>query len=316
MITWQVPDAAGTLAHLATMLPASQLLMGVALPFTLILAAVEWLHFRHSDVYEFRDTLASVTMGAGYICLAEGFVVVALVYPAYEWLYQFRLFTQALTPLNLIILFLLVDFCFYLFHLAAHRIRFLWGVHEVHHASEHFNYTVAFRQSVLYAIVGVYAFFIPPVLLGFSPESVLVTLAINLIFQIFPHTQWVSRLPGAIEWVFNTPSNHRVHHGRNPRYVDRNMGGVLMIWDHIFGTYAEESPDEPPEYGVVSLENSAPGFNPITLTFREYIHMFKDASQAGPIRHRLKHLWGPPEWKRPVSAEDRDCSPREHASRA
>jgi sterol desaturase/sphingolipid hydroxylase (fatty acid hydroxylase superfamily) len=198
------------------------------------------------------------------------------------------------------ILFLLVDFCFYLFHLAAHRVRFRWGVHEVHHASEHFNYTVAFRQSVLYAVVGVYVFFIPAVILGFTPESVLLMLAANLVFQIFPHTQWFGRFPEPVEWIFNTPSNHRVHHGRNSGYVDRNMGGVLMIWDHLFGTYAVESPDEPVEYGVVSLINSTPGYNPIKLTFREYARIFKDLSRPGPLSLRLKHLWGPPEWERPA----------------
>jgi len=294
-----IAHSADAIWNLAAALPASQLLMLVALPLTLILAAAEWIHFRHSDTFEARDSLASVIMGAGYILLAEGFVVIALVYPAYEWLYRFRVFTQDVTPASILALFLLVDFCFYLFHLAAHRIRFLWGVHEVHHASEHFNYTVAFRQSVLYAIVGVYLFFIPPVLLGFSPGSVLLMLSANLIFQIFVHTQWFDRFPRALEWLFNTPSNHRVHHGRNPRYVDRNMGGVLMIWDHLFDTYAKESPDEPPEYGVVSLAGKSPGFNPLTLTFREYLRMFNDIARPGPLGLRLKHLWGPPEWERP-----------------
>jgi sterol desaturase/sphingolipid hydroxylase (fatty acid hydroxylase superfamily) len=309
MNTWHLLEPAATVAGFISALPASQLLMLFALPFTLVLASVEWFHFRHTDKYEFKDSVASVAMGASYILLAEGFVVV-VVYPAYEWLYQFRVFTQAMTPLSLLLLFLVVDFCFYLFHRAAHRIRFLWGVHEVHHASEYFNYTVAFRQSVLYAIVGVYIFFIPPVLLGFSPESVLLMLAANLIFQILPHTQWFDRFPLVIEWVFNTPSNHRVHHGRNPRYLDRNLGGVLMIWDHMFGTYAVECPDEPPEYGVVSLADSTPGFNPVTLTFREYIHLFKDANRPGPLRQRLRHFWGPPEWERSVNA---DLGDRNHA---
>ena len=306
MIAERFGEAMLAIQHLVATLPASQLLTLSALPIILVLATVEWFHFRRTDIFEARDSAASIAMGAVYVLIAEGAMVVALVLPAYEWLYQFRLFTQQLTLASLLILFLLVDFCFYLFHLAAHRVRFLWGVHEVHHASEHFNYTVAFRQSVLYAFVGVYAFFIPAVILGFTPESVLLMLAANLIFQIFPHTQWFGRLPKPIEWVFNTPSNHRVHHGRNPAYVDRNMGGVLMIWDHLFGTYAAESPDEPVEYGVVSLINSTPGYNPITLTFREYASIFKDLSRPGPLSLRLKHLWGPPEWERPAIAPELD----------
>ena len=306
MISEQLAEAVSAIQNLAAALPASQLLTLSALPIILLLATVEWFHFRRTDIYEVRDSAASITMGAVYVLVAEGVMVVALVLPAYEWLYQFRLFSPELTPASLLVLFLLVDFCFYLFHLAAHRVRFLWGVHEVHHASEHFNYTVAFRQSVLYAFVGVYIFFIPAVMLGFTPESVLLMLAANLIFQIFPHTQWFGRFPKPVEWVFNTPSNHRVHHGRNPCSVDRYMGGVLMVWDHLFGTYAVESPDEQVEYGVVSLINLAPGFNPIKLTFREYTGMFKDISRPGPLSCRLKHLWAPPEWERPATAPEAD----------
>ncbi len=298
MITPDFAGAIEAILDLAAILPASQLLTLSALPIILLLAAIEWFHFRGTDTFEARDSAASIVMGAVYVLLAEGIMVVVMVLPAYQWLYQFRFFTATMTPFSLLVLFLLVDFCFYLFHLAAHRIRFLWGVHEVHHASEHFNYTVAFRQSVLYAFVGVYLFFVPAVILGFTPESVLLMLAANLVFQIFPHTQWFDRFPKAIEWVFNTPSNHRVHHGRNPRYVDRNMGGVLMIWDHIFATYAAESPDEPVEYGVASLAGSMPGFNPLKLTFREYTRILQDASKPGPLRLRLKHFWGPPEWQR------------------
>ena len=306
MISEYFSQAVLVIHNLVTALPASQLLTLSALPIILLLATVEWFHFRRTDIFEVRDSAASIAMGAAYVLIAEGVMDVALVLPAYEWLYQFRLFSLELTPASLLVLFLLVDFCFYLFHLAAHRVRFLWGVHEVHHASEHFNYTVAFRQSVLYAVVGVYIFFIPAVMLGFPPESVLLMLAANLIFQIFPHTQWFGRFPKAVEWVFNTPSNHRVHHGRNPGYVDRNMGGVLMVWDHLFGTYAVESPNEQVEYGVVSLINSTPGYNPIELTFREYAHMYKDLSRPGRLSLRLKHLWGPPEWERPGIAAEAD----------
>jgi sterol desaturase/sphingolipid hydroxylase (fatty acid hydroxylase superfamily) len=289
----------GATQDIAASLPHSQVVTLLALPLVLVLAAIEWLHYRRSDKFEVRDSLASIAMGAGYILLAEGIVVIALVVPAFDWLYERRFFTQTINPVSLIALFLVVDFCFYLFHLAAHRIRFLWGVHEVHHASELFNYTVAFRQSMLYAFVGVYIFFVPAVLLGFTPEWVLLMLAINLIYQIFTHTQWIPRLPAVVEWIFNTASNHRVHHGRNPRYVDRNMGGVLMIWDHLFGTYAAEDPEEAPEYGVVSLIDKSPGYNPVTLTFREYGNMVKDIARPGPLHQRLKHLWGPPEWQRP-----------------
>lgn len=291
-------------------MPFSQLAMLLAMPLVLLLAAIEWWHFRDTDKFDARDTAASILMGSAYVLLAEGIVVILLVVPAYDWLFQFRLATQSVSLLSMAALFLIVDFCFYLFHLAAHRIRFLWGVHEVHHASECFNFTVAFRQSVLYAVVGVYLFFVPPILLGFSPEQVLLMLAINLVFQIFVHTQWVPRLHPAIEWTFNTPSNHRVHHARNPEYVDRNLGGTLMVWDHLFGTYAAEARDNPPEYGVVSLRGRSPGYNPVTLTFREYRNLLNDVARPGPLALRLQHLWAPPEWQRPdVESAPADPAP-------
>jgi len=290
--------------YLIAELPTSQILMLLALPLTLLLAAAEWWHFRAADNFNLRDSLASIVLGLSYVTVAEGFVVIAVVVPVFHWFYQLRLTTMTISPLSLLALFLVVDFCFYLFHLAAHRVRFLWGVHEVHHASEHFNFTVAFRQSVLYAFVGVYAFFLPALLIGFPPEWVLGTLAVNLLFQLLVHTQWLDRLPAPIEWLFNTPSNHRVHHARNPRYVDRNMGGVLMLWDHLFGTYAAEAAEEPPDYGVVSQVNKPACYNPITLTFREYRRIFDDMARPGPLTQRLKHLWGPPEWVRPGVTQD------------
>ena len=299
-------------------MPTSQILTLAALPLALLLAAFEGWHFRGTGTFESKDTLANVVMGAGYILVAEGFVVIAIVLPAFEWLYQFRLATQPISPLSIAALFILVDFCFYLFHLTAHRVRFMWGVHEVHHASEHFNFTVAFRQSVLYAFVGVYAFFVPAVLIGYPPEWVLGVLAVNLLYQLLMHTQWVKRLPAPIEWLFNTPSNHSVHHGRNARYIDRNMGGVLMVWDHLFGTYAAEDPDDPPDYGVVSQIDSPPNYNPVTLTFREYRRIAADMMRPGPWSQRLKHLWGPPEWVRPTDVclpdADREGEARREAT--
>ena len=288
-----------TIVEILPGLPVSLTLMLIALPLTLLLAAAEWWHFRNTDKFALKDSLASMALGTSYILVAEGIVVIAIVVPAFHWLYQYRVTTVTTSPLSIFVLFLLVDFCFYLFHLAAHRVRFLWGVHEVHHASECFNFTVAFRQSMLYAFVGVYAFFAPAVLLGYTPEWVLGMLAANLLYQLLVHTQWVGRLPEPLEWIFNTPSNHSVHHARNPRYVDRNMGGVLMIWDHLFGTYAAEDPAERPEYGVVSQIGKPPSFSPVTLTFREYRRMFADVARPGPLSHRLKHLWGPPNWERP-----------------
>lgn len=288
-----------TAIQVLSALPMSQVLMFSALPIVLLMAIAEFLYFRGTDKYEVKDSLASIVMGGFYLLVAEGFVVVFLVIPTFDWVQQFSLMTIEMSLASIIALALLVDFLFYLFHLAAHHVRFLWAVHEVHHASECFNYTVAFRQSVMYAFFGVYIFFLPAIFLGFPTEWVMGVLAVNLLIQIWVHTQAIGRLPAVIEWVFNTPSNHRVHHARNPRYIDKNMGGVLMIWDHIFGTYVVEDSNEPPEFGVVSQIGKPVSHNPLTLTFREFTQILKDFSRPGPWSYRLKHLWGTPEWKRP-----------------
>lgn len=293
-------------------LPISQQITLAALPIILLLALAEWWHFRGKGKFELKDSIASIAMGGAYILVAEGIMVVAIVIPAFDWFYQFRLTTVEINLWSLIALVLLVDFCFYLFHLGAHRIRFLWGVHEVHHGSTYYNYTVAFRQSILYAVIGVYAFFLPAVLIGYPTQWVLAVLGINLLMQIWVHTQWINRLPKAFEWLINTPSNHRVHHGSNTRYIDKNMGGIFMVWDHLFGTYEREDENEPVVYGVVSQLDKPISTNPVELTFREYKSMFADVMKPGPLKYRLKHLWAGPEWIRPVESTIHSSSEKQY----
>ena len=120
-------------------------------------------------------------------------------------------------------------------------------------------------------------------------------LTVNLTYQYFIHTQWIGKLHPAIEFVFNTPSHHRAHHGRNAEYIDRNYGGILILYDRLFGTFVEEKEDVPVEYGITRPVNS---HNPITLTLHEAVDMFRDAARPGPLKKRLKHFWAPPEWRR------------------
>jgi len=215
------------------------------------------------------------------------------------WVHQFRLMDIAITPLSFVLLFVLVDFLFYVYHVyhvTAHKVRWFWATHVVHHASKHMNFTTAGRQSTLYAFSGLFAFFLPAVVLGFEPAWVLFALATNLSYQWFIHTQWIKKLPRPIEFIFNTPSHHRVHHGRNPEYIDRNFGGTFIIWDRLFGTFVEEREDLPPEYGITRQIHS---YNPITLTLHEFIALFRDMAKPGPLWLRLKHLWATPERERP-----------------
>jgi len=151
------------------------------------------------------------------------------------------------------------------------------------------------RQSLLYAVTGWWLFFMPMVLLGVPPAVVFVLYGCNLSYQFFIHTEAVGKLHPWIEYWFDTPSNHRVHHGRNPQYVDRNFGGVLIVFDRWFGTFAEER--EPVDYGLAVRQ--VRGRNLLVINFHEFVAMWRDVLRPGRMADRLKHLWKPPEWTRP-----------------
>lgn len=284
-------------------------------PLFFLTVLVEWLRFRRSDkqrstpIYDLHDTMDSMTLGGVYTFL-DVLIVFALVLPAMEWAHQFRLTTIAITPWTFAALYLGVEFCYYWFHRASHRIRWFWCAHVVHHASEHMNFTTAMRQSWLYSFAGNWLFYTPMVLLGFEPRWVLFALSLNLAYQFFVHTQWVYKLPRPIEFIFNTPSHHRAHHGRNPRYIDKNYGGTLIVFDRLFGTFVEEA--ETPDYGLVRQVHS---HNPIWLTIHEWVAMARDMLRPGPLNQRLRHLWAPPEWERATSTRDNPPHAPERSSR-
>lgn len=267
-------------------------------PLFFATVVIEWLRFRRTDkagqtaVYELRDSLDSMNLGGVYTVL-DVLIVATLVLPAMDWVYAHRLVSIEVTPLSFAALYLGVEFCYYWFHRASHRIRWFWCAHVVHHGSEHMNFTTAMRQSWLYSFAGNWLFYTPMVLIGFEPHWVLFALSVNLAYQFFVHTQWIQKLPAPIEFIFNTPSHHRAHHGRNPIYIDRNYGGTLIVFDRLFGTFVDES--EAVDYGLVRQVRS---HNPITLTLHEWVAMIRDMCQSGPLGLRVKHLWAPPEWER------------------
>ncbi|WP_210404903.1 sterol desaturase family protein [Hahella sp. CCB-MM4] len=219
----------------------------------------------------------------------------------YQAIFDFRLFEIPDTWWSFVLLFVLQDFLYYWFHRAHHRIRWCWAAHVVHHSSERLNLSTAFRQSLMYPVSGMWVFWLPLLLLGFSPEQTIAMVMLSLAYQFFIHTQVVDRL-GWLETILNTPSHHRVHHARNDRYIDKNFGGTLIIWDRIFGTFVEELPELPCEYGIVRQIHT---HNPLRLSFHEWQDMFRDAFARGICwRHRLMHLFGPPEWKESLADQD------------
>jgi sterol desaturase/sphingolipid hydroxylase (fatty acid hydroxylase superfamily) len=240
-------------------------------------------------VYNLGDSLSNAALAL----LHQGADALAwlLVIGIYWWVYQFRLFDLPATWWSIAALFLAQDFFYYFFHRASHRIRWMWASHVTHHSSERLNLSTAFRQSLTYPISGMWLFWLPLAWIGFQPRHIVAVVAINLGFQFFVHTEAVGKL-GWLEYVFNTPSHHRVHHARNPKYIDRNYAGVLIIWDKLFGSFVAEDPEVPCEYGLVTPIHS---YNPLVLTFHEWIAMFRDFLKPQSLGGRFRQLFGPPE---------------------
>jgi sterol desaturase/sphingolipid hydroxylase (fatty acid hydroxylase superfamily) len=266
------------------------ILLGLGPVFLACIAWEAWYwNKRRPGMYTWTDTLSNA--GLALMHQASDAVAWALVIGIYYFVYQYRVFDLPASAWTIAALFLAQDFFYYFFHRASHRIRWMWASHVTHHSSERLNLSTAFRQSLTYPISGMWLFWLPLAWLGFEPKNIIAVVAINLAFQFFVHTQAIGKL-GWIEQIFNTPSHHRVHHARNAKYIDRNYAGVLIVWDKLFGSFVEEDPAVPCEYGIVGQIDS---HNPIKLTFHEWLDMLRDASRAHGIRHAFAQMFGPPE---------------------
>ena len=217
------------------------------------------------------------------------FFMAGFVFVAFAWAYSHRQFELPITAWwSWVLLFFAEDLTFYIFHRCNHRVGILWASHVNHHSGTHFNFSTAFRQTPTPFLT--YIFWLPLSWLGFHPLAVAVMATINQLFQFFLHTELVGRL-GFLDSVLNTPSNHRVHHGRNPEYTDKNFGGWLVLWDRIFGTYQAETPNNKPDYGLhVNLVNPTVW----EATFHEWRHLFSGVRQSKSIPEAFRWLFGPP----------------------
>jgi sterol desaturase/sphingolipid hydroxylase (fatty acid hydroxylase superfamily) len=272
-----------------------------AIPVFVVFIALEFLSLRlledepGAGGYEVRDTRTNMFMGLGSVVITGASRLGALV--GYSALY-------VLTPLRLdshrwyawVITLLLVDFLWYSYHRASHRVRIMWAAHQAHHNSLRFNLSTAVRQkwNPWFELL----FWVPLPLLGVPPWMVFTCFSINLIFQFFVHTERVARLPAAIELIFNTPSHHRVHHASDPEYLDRNYAGILIVWDRLFATYAEET--HRPTYGLTTNIDS---FNPFRLQYFEYGAIARDVRGAHTWSERLGYVFAPPGWRPAASPE-------------
>jgi len=286
----------------------------LAVPFFVAAILVEflWIAIKgRGGRYETRDAVTSLIMGAGSVAsgLLLGFIA-----------YAFFMFLWAVTPLDLgtsipifVLCFVLDDLRYYWVHRFGHRIRWVWASHVNHHSSQHYNLTTALRQTW----TGTFTFMMivraPLILLGFHPALVLFCGGLNLIYQFWIHTEAIGKMPRWFEAVMNTPSHHRVHHGRNPRYLDCNYAGVFIIWDKMFGTFVPEQADEKVDYGLVHNLGS---FNPLRVAFHEWIGIFQDVTQPGlRWRERVRYAFGPPGYSHDGSRDTSEGIKTKHLAR-
>jgi len=242
---------------------------------------------KNLNLYKFKDSTANITMGLGSVVI--GLLTKTFAFFVFLWIYQFRLFEIPNTWWMWGLLLLADDVTFYWYHRLAHQIRFFWAAHVQHHSSEHMNFSVALRQSWGEPFIK-FLFYIWLPFIGFNPVYILIMQAISLVYQFFPHTKLVGKL-GPIEWIFNTPSHHRVHHATQVQYLDKNHAGILIIWDRMFGTFQKEI--EVPTYGITVNINS---FNPLKIASHEYISLWQDMRRAKKLSDKIKYLINPPGW--------------------
>jgi len=267
----------------------------VILPLVLTAALIEgvWLSRSRPEGYDWKASACSLADLAGRQLLR--FVPLAVIAPWMAWTWEHRLFTQSLDNVgSILLLFFGLEFFYYWYHRFSHTTRWFWNGHSPHHSPNQLNLSAAYRLGWFGRLTGSTLFFTPLVLLGFTPTVVLSALVLNLLYQFWLHADWFPRL-GWLEGIFNTPSNHRVHHARNPEYLDANYGGVLVIFDRLFGTYIPERDDVPCDYGTITPTVSSR--NPFVLNFSPWIGLFKDLRTARSPREVWMYMFGPPGWR-------------------
>lgn len=259
-----------------------------AAPVMFFFVLLEWAIARHQSrhLYDAKETIGSISVGIGNVLINLAlkltllYAVIAL-YNLLPWRMPFNWWT-------FIPCYIIFDLCSYWAHRISHEQRFWWATHVVHHSSENYNLTVSFRLSWMQHLKLI--FFLPVALIGFHPIIFFIVNQIAVLFQFWVHTEYIRKLHPVIEYIFATPSNHRVHHGSQEKYINKNYGPTFIIWDRMFGTYVEE--EEQPVYGLThSLEDKS---NPIYINFHEYKDMWNDVKGAKGLRKKWFYLFGDP----------------------
>jgi sterol desaturase/sphingolipid hydroxylase (fatty acid hydroxylase superfamily) len=264
-----------------------------AIPAFVLLVAAEMLvaWARDKRRYEAKDTLTSLALGTG--STVAGVITGGAVFALAMWVWQFRLFDIGYQWWAFVVAFVLDDFCYYLFHRSAHRVRWFWASHVIHHSSQHYNLSTALRQTWTGFISVAFVFRLPLFLIGFPPGLVFFVAGVNLIYQFWIHTEVIGRMPRWFEAVMNTPSHHRVHHATNARYLDRNYAGVFIVWDKLLGTFEPELDADKPRYGIVKNLGS---FNVLWAAVHEWVGIAKDVWRAPGLGNKISYIIREPGW--------------------
>ena len=268
---------------------AIYIILAIPVFIVCILIEVLWDQYKRRGYYNLADSLSCLSCGVGQQILlpltgAAGLLI-------YQYLQKhFGLLTISPSSLGAwVVLFFVDDFLYYLYHRGSHRVNFLWATHAVHHQSEEYNLSVALRQSWFTSLTS-WIFYIPLALIGFPILMFVVVRTLNTLYQFWIHTRAVGKL-GFLETFLNTASHHRVHHGINPRYIDKNHAGILIIWDRLLGTFKEE--DEEPVYGTVKPLGS---FNPVWANVAEFQRLWNISRTTKRWSDKVRIWFAPPEW--------------------
>jgi len=269
-----------------------------AIPGFIILLLLEFwfLQKEHKEAYTAKDTFSSLAMGIGNVL--AGLLSKTLIFGTFSFVYQFRLFTLGYTWWAWVLAFFADDFSYYWFHRTAHHVRWFWTSHVVHHSSTHYNLSTALRQTWTGNLTGSFLFWVWMPLVGFHPFMILFMQQVSLIYQFWIHTEALDKLPAPLEFIFNTPSHHRVHHGSDLKYLDKNHAGILIIWDRIFGTFKKE--EERPVYG---LTRNIESYNPLIIAFKEWADMSGKIYRSRKAGDVFRYLAGPPGWSHDGSSK-------------
>jgi len=264
-------------------------ILAIPVFFILIGMEVAYGYFKDRKIYRLNDAVTNIS--CGIVEQLTGVFAKVFTVAAYAFIYEnFRLFTLEDTWYWIVLCFIGVDFFYYWAHRMSHEVNLFWLGHVVHHQSEDYNLSVALRQSTFQKMFTFY-FYFPMAIMGFKTEWFLLMGAFNLLYQFWIHTEVITKLPRWYEYLFNTPSHHRVHHGRNPKYIDKNHAGTLMIWDRMFGTFQEE--EEMPTYGITTPTNS---WNPVTANVQPFIRLWRELKTVPGILNKLKFTFATPGW--------------------